>query len=75
MSKLTTVAGALVADNQNTQTADHRDHHIDEDYYSLPGNLLHLLSTDKQQLLFDDTARSFSSAAPKIQQSHISNCS
>ncbi|MDB5964508.1 MAG: catalase [Polaromonas sp.] len=54
--------------------ADHWNHRVDEDYYSQPGNLFRLLTADKQQLLFDNTARSVGGASKAIQERHIANC-
>ena len=54
--------------------ADHWNHRVDEDYYSQPGNLFRLLTPQKQQLLFDNTARSVGGASKEIQQRHIANC-
>ncbi len=54
--------------------ADHRNHRVDEDYYSQPGNLFRLLTPEKQQLLFENTARSVGGASKEIQQRHIANC-
>ncbi len=55
--------------------ADHWNHRVDEDYYSQPGNLFRLLTPEKQQLLFENTARSVGGASKEIQQRHIANCS
>ncbi len=54
--------------------ADHWNHRVDEDYYSQPGNLFRLLTPQKQQLLFENTARSVGGASKEIQQRHIANC-
>ncbi len=54
--------------------ADHWNHRVDEDYYSQPGNLFRLLTPEKQQLLFENTARSVGGASKEIQQRHIANC-
>lgn len=55
--------------------AGHWDHHVDEDYYSQPGMLFRLMTPEKQQLLFENTARSLGDASIEIQQRHIANCS
>ncbi len=55
--------------------ADHWNHRVDEDYYSQPGNLFRLMTPEKQQLLFENTARSLGGASKEIQQRHIANCS
>lgn len=44
------------------------------DYYSQPGALFRLLTPEKQQLLFDNTARSLGGAPVPIQLRHIGNC-
>ncbi len=54
--------------------ADRWDHRVDGDYYSQPGNLFRLLTAEKQQLLFENTARSVGGASREIQQRHIANC-
>jgi len=54
--------------------ADHWNHRVDEDYYSQPGNLFRLMTPEKQQLLFENTARSLGGASKEIQQRHIANC-
>jgi catalase len=55
--------------------ADHWNHRVDEDYYSQPGALFRLMSAAKQQLLFENTARSVGAAPREIQLRHIANCS
>jgi catalase len=55
--------------------AGHWDHRDDSDYFSQPGNLFRLMSADKQQLLFDNTARAILAASETVQQRHIQNCS
>ena len=42
---------------QLSGTAKHWDHRVDEDYYSQPGALFRLLSSEARQRLFDNTAR------------------
>ena len=54
--------------------ADHWDHRDDDDYYTQPGNLFRLLTREKQQLLFENTATSVGGASKEIQQRHINNC-
>jgi catalase len=54
--------------------AAHWDHRVDDDYYSQPGNLFRLMTPEKQQLLFDNTARSVGGASREVQQRHIDNC-
>jgi catalase len=55
-------------------SADHWNHRVDEDYYSQPGNLFRLMSPEKKQLLFENTARSVGGASKEIQARHIANC-
>ena len=54
--------------------AAHWDHRADDDYYTQPGNLFRLMTPEKQQLLFENTARSVGGASKEIQQRHIANC-
>ncbi|MDB5949545.1 MAG: catalase [Massilia sp.] len=54
--------------------AAHWDHRADDDYFSQPGNLFRLMTPEKQQLLFDNTARSVGGASREVQQRHIDNC-
>jgi len=54
--------------------ADHWNHRVDDDYYSQPGNLFRLMTPEKRQLLFDNTARSLGGASKAIQRRHIDNC-
>ena len=54
--------------------ADHWNHRVDEDYYTQPGNLFRLMTPEKRQLLFENTARSVGGASKKIQKRHIENC-
>ena len=46
----------------------------DDDYYSQPGMLFRLMSADKQELLFANTARAIKDAPREIQIRHIGNC-
>lgn len=50
------------------------DHREDDDYFSQPGNLFRLLTDDKKQLLFENTARSIGGAQEFIKIRHIQNC-
>lgn len=54
--------------------AFHYDHREDEDYYTQPGNLFRLLTPEKQQLLFKNTAAEIGGAERFIQERHIINC-
>lgn len=46
----------------------------DDDYYSQPGNLFRLMTDDKKQLLFQNTAAEVGQADKFIQIRHIRNC-
>lgn len=50
------------------------DHRVDEDYYSQPGNLFRLMTEEKKQLLFKNTAAAVGAAQKFIQIRHIRNC-
>ncbi|HZB92146.1 MAG TPA: catalase [Stellaceae bacterium] len=54
--------------------AKHWDHRVDEDYYTQPGMLFHLMTRAQQQGLFDNTARSMASVSRPIKERHIANC-
>lgn len=54
--------------------ADHWNHREDDDYYSQPGNLFRLMSSEQQQILFANTARSIGEVPKEIQLRHISHC-
>lgn len=54
--------------------AFHYDHREDEDYYSQPGDLFRLMTPEKQELLFKNTACEVGGAERFIQERHISNC-
>ena len=54
--------------------ADHWNHKEDDDYYSQPGQLFRLMSSEQQELLFANTARSIGDAPKAIQLRHIGNC-
>ncbi|MCB2428241.1 catalase [Methylophaga pinxianii] len=46
----------------------------DDDYYSQPGNLFRLMTPEKQQLLFENTARAIDGADDEVKKRHIRNC-
>ncbi|MFA5591322.1 MAG: catalase [Lysobacteraceae bacterium] len=46
----------------------------DADYYKQPGDLFRLMTPDKQQLLFDNTARAMGDAPDFIKRRHVENC-
>ena len=54
--------------------AFHYDHREDDDYYTQPGNLFRIMSSEQQQVLFDNTARQIGGAEKIIQERHIGNC-
>jgi catalase len=54
--------------------AAHWNHRVDEDYFSQPGNLFRLMTPEKKQLLFENTARSLGGASEEIQLRHVNNC-
>ena len=48
---------------------------MDEDYYSQPGKLFRIIVADgKQQVLFENTARSMGDAPKEVKVRHIGNC-
>jgi catalase len=56
-------------------TADHWDFREDDnDYYTQPGLLFHLIGSEKQALLFANTASAIGGAPREIQIRHIGNC-
>lgn len=50
------------------------DHRVDEDYFSQPGNLFRLMTGEKKQILFNNTAAEVGQAQKFIQIRHIRNC-
>ncbi|MGD0248659.1 MAG: catalase [Candidatus Limnocylindrales bacterium] len=55
--------------------ADHWDFRKDDDdYYTQPGKLFRLMTPDKQQLLFENTARAMGDAPKEVKVRHIGNC-
>ncbi|WDH25948.1 catalase [Pseudomonas chlororaphis] len=54
--------------------ADHWNHRVDDDYFSQPRALFHLMSAAQQQTLFDNTARAINGASQEVIQRHIGNC-
>lgn len=55
-------------------TYNYNEREYDEDYYSQPGDLFRLMTPDKQQLLFENTARAMGDAQLFIKQRHVRNC-
>lgn len=55
--------------------ADHFDfREDDDDYFTQPGNLFRLMTDEKKNLLFNNTARNIGGAEKFIQERHIQNC-
>ena len=55
--------------------ADHWNFREDDaDYYQKPGDLFRLLTPEKQQVLFENTARGVGGADMDVQKRHIRNC-
>ncbi|WP_353233811.1 catalase [Diaphorobacter ruginosibacter] len=46
----------------------------DSDYFTQPGDLFRLLTPEKQQLLFENTARNIAGVSEHIVQRHIEHC-
>ena len=46
----------------------------DANYYKQPGDLFRLMTPEKQQLLFDNTARAMGDAPDFIKRRHVENC-
>lgn len=46
----------------------------DDNYYKQPGDLFRLMTPEKQQLLFDNTARAMGDAPDFIKRRHVENC-
>ncbi|WP_110241413.1 catalase [Nocardioides gilvus] len=55
--------------------ADHFDFREDDDnYFEQPGNLFRLMTPEKQQLLFENTARNIAGASQTSIERHIEHC-
>lgn len=50
------------------------DHRVDVDHFEQPGDLFRLMTPEKQQLLFDNTARAMGDAPLEVKQRHVGNC-
>ncbi|GGK09288.1 catalase [Luteimonas terricola] len=46
----------------------------DDNYFKQPGDLFRLITPEKQQLLFDNTARAMGDAPDFIKRRHVDNC-
>jgi catalase len=58
--------------NGSAQRYDYRAH--DDDYYTQPGVLFRLMTPERQQVLFDNTARAMGDASQEVKLRHIANC-
>ena len=54
--------------------AAHWDHTVDDDHYEQPGNLFRLMTSQQQQVLFENTARNLGDARVEVKRRHIENC-
>jgi len=54
--------------------ADHWNHREDDDYYSQPGALFRLMSSDQQNILFANTAANIGGVTKEVQVRHLRNC-
>ncbi len=55
--------------------ADHWNHREDDDdYYSQPRALFHLMSAEQKKILFENTARNINGVPKEIMIRHIKNC-
>ena len=54
--------------------ADHWNHRQDEDYYSQPGILFRLMTSEQRKALFENTARGMGDAPVEVKLRHIGNC-
>ena len=54
--------------------ADHWNHREDDDYFSQPGILFRLMSSQQQEELFANTARAMDDAPAEIKVRHIGHC-
>jgi catalase len=50
------------------------NHREDSDYYSQPGALFRLMSSEQKQVLFDNTARAMQGTTRDVQVRHIKHC-
>jgi catalase len=55
--------------------ADHWNFREDDnDYYTQPGKLFNLMSSEQQKVLFENTARAIADAPEEVKIRHIGNC-
>src|SRR4029453_13978905 len=66
--KMTTDAGRPVGDNQNSLTVGARNHRLDGDYYTQPGNLFRLMAPDARERLIGNIVASMKSVPQHIQE-------
>jgi catalase len=61
-----------LAINGDAQKFDFRED--DHDYYSQPGNLFRMFSTEEKQRLFENTTRALGPASKEVRDRHVANC-
>lgn len=54
--------------------ADHWNHREDDDYYSQPGALFRLMSSEQRNILFANTAANIGGVTKEVQVRHLRNC-
>jgi len=50
------------------------NHRVDQDYFSQPGDLFRLMTSQQQALLFENTGRALQGVRRDIQDRHIHHC-
>ncbi len=58
----------------NGDVYNYNERELDSDYFSQTGDLFRLMSTEQQQVLFENTARAMGDAEVMIKERHIYNC-
>lgn len=53
---------------------NYNEREFDTDYYTQPGDLFRLMSSEQQEVLFENTARAMGDSELMIKQRHIYNC-
>jgi catalase len=53
--------------------AAHWDHRVDDDHWEQPGNLFRKMTSQQQQVLFENTARAMGDAKLHIKERHVAN--
>ena len=65
----------LFSDKLLEGDAGHWSHREDsDDYYSQPGNLFRMMSTEQQKVLCETTGRAMGDAPKEVKIRHIANC-